>query len=150
MFCVISCFLNEVRKLSLPEQNFCNQFACNLYLYYLLKLWTKRCKTLHNGHLQKTEASSVLFLNYLFKFLRELINGDLVVQNFLWFPRVSSHTLVKRCFRTFLLILTTLFRFLRWFSHSSGLLELLNFLLKRSLCLITFRISIVITWDPEV
>ena len=25
----------------------------------------------------------VLFLNYLFKFLRELINGDLVVQNFL-------------------------------------------------------------------
>ena len=54
-----------------------------------------------------------LFLNYLFKFLRELINGDLVVQNFLWFPRVSSHTLVKRCFTTFLLILTTLFRVLR-------------------------------------
>ena len=55
----------------------------------------------------------VPFLNYLFKFLRELINGDLVVQNFLWCPRVSSHTLVKRCFTTFLLILTTLFRVLR-------------------------------------
>ena len=54
-----------------------------------------------------------LFLNYLFEFLRESINGDLVVQNFLWFPRVSSHTLVKRCFTTFLLILTTLFRVLR-------------------------------------
>ena len=62
MYAKFLCFVSEVGFLMksvnfLPSSKNCfNQF-CNLYLYYLLKLWTKRCKTLQNGHLQEIEAS---------------------------------------------------------------------------------------------
>lgn len=69
------------------------------------------------------------------------IYGLIMFQNFFWSECLSLQILEKWSLTLFLLILTALFLSWRYFSHSSGLLDLLNRLLQRLRSLITSRIK---------
>lgn len=69
------------------------------------------------------------------------IHGLIVFQNFFWSECLSLQILEKWSLTLFLLILTALFLSWRYFSQSSGLLDLLNCLLQRLRSPITSRIK---------